>query len=143
MKLSHSSNRISQSGFTLLELLVVMVILGLLAGYIAPKYFAQVGKSETKVAQTQVESLEKSVDMYWLDTGHYPTSEQGLDVLVIKPQNESKWNGPYLKKAVPSDPWGRRYVYKYPGEHGDYDLYSFGKDGQPAGQGENADITNW
>ena len=143
MKFFTFPNRIRQPGFTLLELLVVMVILGLLAGYVAPKYFAQVGKSETKVAQTQLESLQKSFDMYRLDTGHYPTSEQGLDALVTKPQNEPKWSGPYLQKAVPPDPWGRRYVYKFPGEHGDYDIYSFGKDGQPAGQGDDADITNW
>jgi len=132
-----------RQGFTLLELLVVMVILGLLAGYVAPKYFAQVGKSEIKAAQTQLEALGKSLDMYRLDVGHYPTSEQGFDALLTQPQNEPRWNGPYLKKAVPADPWGRRYVYKFPGEHGDYDLYSLGKDGQPAGHGENADITNW
>ena len=81
--------------------------------------------------------------MYRLDAGHYPTSEQGLEALVTRPQNEPKWSGPYLKKAVPQDPWGRPYVYKFPGEHGDYDIYSFGKDGQPGGQGDNADITNW
>lgn len=143
MKLSPFSNPIRQAGFTLLELLVVMVILGLLAGYVAPKYFAQVGKSETKVAQTQISSLEKSFDIYRLDTGHFPSTEQGLDALVTPPQNEPKWSGPYLKKAVPLDPWGRRYLYKYPGEHGDYDIYTYGKDGQPGGQGDNADISNW
>lgn len=143
MKLSPSPNPIRQTGFTLLELLVVMVILGLLAGYVAPKYFAQVGKSETKVAQTQISSLEKSFDIYRLDTGHFPPTEQGLDALVTPPQNEPKWSGPYLKKAVPLDPWGRRYLYKYPGEHGDYDIYTYGKDGQPGGQGDNADISNW
>ena len=143
MKLTLLPKRLRQLGFTLLELLVVMVILGLLAGYVAPKYFAQVGKSETKAARVQIESLEKSFDMYRLDTGHYPTSEQGLEALVTRPQNEPKWSGPYLKKAVPQDPWGRPYVYKFPGEHGDYDIYSFGKDGQPGGQGDNADITNW
>lgn len=122
-----------------------MVILGLLAGYVAPKYFAQVGKSETKVARAQIEALEKALDMYRLDTGHYPATEQSLDALVTPPQTqkEPKWLGPYLKKAVPLDPWGRRYIYKYPGEHGDYDLYSFGKDGQPGGEGDNADVTNW
>jgi general secretion pathway protein G len=132
-----------RQGFTLLELLVVMVILGLLAGYVAPKYFAQVGKSEIKAAQAQIEALGKSLDMYRLDVGHYPTSEQGFDALLVQPPNVPSWNGPYLKKSVPLDPWGRRYVYKFPGEHGDYDLYSLGKDGQPAGQGENADVTNW
>jgi general secretion pathway protein G len=143
MKLIAFPTRIRQPGFTLLELLVVMVILGLLAGYVAPKYFAQVGKSETKTARMQVESLEKSFDMYRLDTGHYPSTEQGLEALVTQPQNEPKWSGPYLKKAIPSDPWGRKYMYKFPGKHGDYDIHSFGKDGQPGGQGDNADITNW
>jgi general secretion pathway protein G len=137
-------NRIRQApGFTLLELLVVMVILGLLAGYIAPKYFTQIGKSEIKVARAQIEALEKALDMYHLDTGHYPTTEQGLDALVTQPQKEPKWSGSYLKKAVPLDPWGRRYIFKSPGEHGDYDISSLGKDGQPGGEGETADITNW
>ena len=143
MKLISLPHRFRQPGFTLLELLVVMVILGLLAGYVAPKYFAQVGKSETKAARAQIESLEKSFDMFRLDTGHYPSAEQGLEALVTRPQNEPKWSGPYLKKSVPLDPWGRPYVYKFPGEHGDYDIYSFGKDGQPGGQSDNADITNW
>ena len=130
-------------GFTLLELLVVMVIIGLLVGYVAPKYFAQIGKSEVKAAKDQIDALGKALDQYRLDTGHYPTTEQGLNALVIKPANEAKWDGPYLTKAVPTDPWGRVYIYKNPGEHGDYDLLSFGKDGQAGGNGENADITNW
>ena len=130
-------------GFTLLELLVVMVIIGLLAGYVAPKYFSQVGKSEVKMAQAQIDSLEKALDQYRLDTGHYPTIEQGLDALMTRPSDELKWQGPYLKKQVPPDPWGKLYVYKYPGEHGEYDLFSYGKDGQPGGTGEAADITNW
>jgi len=134
----------SESGFTLLELLVVMVILGLLVGYVAPKYFAQVGKSEVKTARAQIESLEKALDMYRLDIGHYPTTEQGLNALNLKPQNEPKWNGPYLKKDVPLDPWGKAYIYKVPGEKGtDFDLMSLGKDGNPGGEGENADISNW
>jgi len=130
-------------GFTLLELLVVMVILGLLVGYVAPKYFAQVGKSEVKTAKAQIESLEKALDMYRLDTGHYPATDAGLKALNAKPDNEPKWSGPYLKKDVPVDPWGHPYQYKYPGEHGDFDLISLGKDGQPGGEGDNADITNW
>lgn len=142
MNTSSPPPRPGRTGFTLLELLVVMVILGLLAGYVGPKYFAQVGKSETKAARAQIEALEKSFDMFRLDTGHYPSSEQGLQSLVVKPPNEPRWNGPYLKKAVPMDPWGRAYIYKFPGEHGDYDILSLGKDGRPGGEGDNADVTN-
>ena len=131
------------TGFTLLELLVVMVIIGLLAGYVGPKYFAQVGKSEIKVAKSQMVALEKALDQYRLDTGHYPTSDEGLAALNAKPANETKWDGPYLKKDVPPDPWGNPYIYKIPGEHGsEFDLYSYGKDGQPGGEGEAADIYN-
>jgi general secretion pathway protein G len=131
------------SGFTLLELLVVMVIIGLLAGYVGPKYFSQVGKSQVKAARTQIDSLEKSLDQYRLDTGHYPAMEQGLAALQVRPPSEAKWDGPYLKKDVPADPWGNAYIYKMPGEHGEYDLVSLGKDGQPGGTGDAADLTNW
>lgn len=130
-------------GFTLLELLVVMVIIGLLAGYVGPKYFGQIGKSETKVARAQLDALEKALDQYRLDTGHYPAPDSGLAALIEKPPNETKWDGPYLKKIVPMDPWGRPYIYKLPGEHGEYDLVSYGKDGQPGGTGEASDIVNW
>jgi general secretion pathway protein G len=131
------------SGFTLLELLVVMVIIGLLAGYVGPKYFAQVGKSEIKVAKAQLVALDKALDQYRLDTGHYPSTEQGLAALNAKPTDEAKWDGPYLKKAVPMDPWGNPYIYKIPSEHGgEFDLYSYGKDGRPGGDGEAADIYN-
>jgi general secretion pathway protein G len=131
------------AGFTLLELLVVVLIIGLLAGFVAPRYFGQVGKSEINVAKAQIDALEKALDQYRLDTGHYPSSELGLVALVQRPQNEPKWGGPYLRKDVPLDPWGRPYVYKLPGEKGgDFDLVSYGKDGQPGGTGENADITN-
>ena len=127
-------------GFTLLELLVVIVIIGLLAGYVAPRYFAQVGKSEVQVARAQIDSLEKALDQYRLDVRHYPSAEQGLDALVAQPQGETGWAGPYLKKAVPTDPWGRAYVYRVPGQKGEFDLYSLGKDGQPGGTGQDADI---
>ena len=129
-----------RAGFTLLELLVVIVIIGLLAGYVAPRYFAQVGKSEVQVARAQIDSLEKALDQYRLDVRHYPSVEQGLDALVARPQGENGWGGPYLKKAVPLDPWGRAYVYRVPGAKSDFDLYSLGKDGQPGGVGEDADI---
>ncbi|WP_283743543.1 type II secretion system major pseudopilin GspG [Sideroxydans sp. CL21] len=131
------------SGFTLLELLVVMVIIGLLAGYVGPKYFAQIGKSETKTAMAQIDALGKALDQYRLDVGRYPTTEEGLSALFTKPSSEAKWGGPYLQKSVPLDPWGKPYVYKQPGEHGEYDLLSYGKDGQPGGTGEASDVTNW
>lgn len=130
-------------GFTLLELLVVMVIIGLLAAYVGPKYFSQVGKSEVKMAQAQIDSLEKALHQYRLDVGSYPTTEQGLNALMTRPGNEPKWQGPYLGKMPPPDPWGRPYQYKYPGERTEFDLFSLGKDGQPGGTGEAADITNW
>ena len=131
------------SGFTLLELLVVMVIIGLLAGYVGPKYVSQVGKSQIKTARAQIDALEKALDEYRLDTGHYPSMEQGLAALVTRPASEPRWDGPYLKKSVPPDPWGTAYAYKIPGDHGDFDLLSYGKDAQPGGSGEAADITNW
>ncbi len=130
-------------GFTLLELLVVIVIIGLLAGYVAPRYFSQVGKSEVQVARAQIDALEKALDQYRLDTRRLPTAEQGLEVLTARPANEPNWSGPYLKKAVPNDPWGRPYVYRVPGQKGDYDLLSYGRDGKPGGTGEDADIGNW
>ena len=130
------------SGFTLLELLVVVVIIGLLAGFVAPRYFGQVGKSEVSVAKAQLDALEKALDQYRLDIGRYPDNELGLKALVTKPTSEPKWAGPYLRKDVPLDPWGKPYVYKIPGEKGEFDLLTYGKDGQPGGAGENADITN-
>ena len=129
-----------QRGFTLLELLVVIVIIGLLAGYVAPRYFAQVGRSEVQVARAQIESLEKALDQFRLDTRHYPSAEQGLEALVNRPANEPNWSGPYLKKAVPADPWGHPYVYRVPGEKSEFQLFSFGRDGKSGGSGEDADI---
>jgi general secretion pathway protein G len=116
-------------GFTLLELLVVIVIIGLLAGYVAPRYFSQVGKSETQVARAQIDALEKALDQYRLENRRYPTSEEGLAAI-----------GPFMKKAVPNDPWGRPYQYRAPGTKGDFELFSLGRDGRPGGAGEDADI---
>jgi general secretion pathway protein G len=130
-------------GFTLLELLVVMVIIGLLVGYVGPRYFSQLGKSEVKAARAQIDGLAKALDQFRLDNGRYPSTEQGLASLVERPANEPKWSGPYLTKAVPLDPWGTPYVFTIPGEHGEYDLLSYGKDGKPGGEGEAADVTNW
>ena len=135
--------RVAPDGFTLLELLVVMVIIGLLVSYVGPRYFSQVGKSEVKTTRAQIDALEKSLDQYRLDTGHYPSTEQGLVALIARPSNEPRWDGPYLKKNVPPDPWGNAYVYKQPGDHGEYDLLSYGNDSQPGGTGEAADIVNW
>lgn len=128
------------AGFTLLELLVVIVIIGLLAGYVAPRYFSQVGKSEVQVARAQIDALEKALDQFRLDTRRYPSTEEGLRALVERPSGEPAWNGPYLKKFVPNDPWGRPYVYRAPGQGGDFDLFSYGRDGKPGGTGEDADI---
>ncbi len=133
----------SERGFTLLELLVVMVIIGLLAAYVGPKYFSQVGKSEIKMAQAQIDALEKALHQYRLDVGNYPATENGLAALTTQPNNEPKWQGPYLSKTPPDDPWGRPYVYRYPGENSEFDLFSMGRDGQIGGEGEAADITNW
>lgn len=132
------------SGFTLLELLVVMVIIGLLASYVAPRFFDQIGKSEVKATRAQMDALDKALAAYRLDTGHYPTTEQSLQALVQRPATEPKWAGPYLSKALPADPWGRPYLYQSPGEQGhDFELRSLGKDGQPGGTGDAADISVW
>jgi len=135
-------NKTRRRGFTLLELLVVIVIIGLLAAYVGPRYFSQLGKSERQTAKAQIEGFGKALDTYRLDTGHYPSTDQGLTALVVKPNEETKWNGPYLQKSVPLDPWGKPYVYRSPGQGGaDFDLLSYAKDGQPGGEGDNADIT--
>jgi general secretion pathway protein G len=130
------------SGFTLLELLVVMVIIGLLVGYVGPRYFSQIGKSEIQAARAQIDAFEKTLELYRIDTGHFPTTEQGLAALFVKPASEPKWRGPYLKKDPPLDPWGNPYSYRSPGQRGDFDILSLGKDGQPGGEGEAADISN-
>jgi general secretion pathway protein G len=130
-------------GFTLLELLVVIVIIGLLAAYVGPKYFSQLGKSEVTIAKAQIEAFEKSLDTYRLDVGRYPTTDEGLAALLAAPPTAgAKWNGPYLKKGVPPDPWGHPYQYKSPGAKGEFEIISLGRDGQPGGTGEDADISN-
>ena len=130
-------------GFTLLELLVVIVIIGLLAAYVGPKYFSQLGKSEVTIAKAQIEAFEKSLDTYRLDVGRYPTTEEGMAALMTAPPTAGiKWNGPYLKKGVPQDPWGQAYQYRSPGSKGEYEIVSLGRDGQPGGTGDNADISS-
>ncbi|MFZ4536469.1 type II secretion system major pseudopilin GspG [Propionivibrio sp.] len=130
------------AGFTLLELLVVVAIIGLLAAYVGPKYFSQVSKTEHGVAKAQIEAFARALDTYRLDVGQYPTTEEGLNALLTRPNNVAKWNGPYLQKMVPLDPWGRPYTYRAPGVAGDFDIISLGKDGQPGGTGDAADVTN-
>lgn len=135
------STRAQSKGFTLLELLVVIVIIGLLIGFVAPDFFRQLGKSEVTSARAQMESLSKALDQYRLDTGHYPDSDPGLQALVEKPVDAAKWNGPYLRSELPLDPWGSPYVYRHPSNTGrDFDLMSLGRDGQPGGSGEDQDI---
>ena len=118
-----------------------MVIIGLLAAYVGPRYFAQLGKSEPGAAKAQIEALAEALDNYRLDTGSYPSTDRGLNALMVKPGDEARWQGPYLQKAVPMDPWGRAYIYRIPGTNGDFDLLSLGKDGQLGGEMDNGDVS--
>ena len=132
------------NGFTLIELLVVLVILGLLAGLVGPQVLRYLGGAKSDTARLQIEELGAGLDLYHLETGRYPTTEEGLSALVEQPAGISNWNGPYLKKkTVPGDPWGNEYHYRSPGEHGMYDLYSLGQDNMEAGEGDAADIVSW
>lgn len=138
------SRNAKHSGFTLLELLVVIVIIGLLAAFVAPKYFGQISKSKTQVARAQIESFEKGIDQFRVDIGHFPTTEQGLNSLYSQPTNEPLWRGPYIKKSIPLDPWNKAYVFKSPGTNGrDYEILSYGKDGKEGGDDEDADVSNY
>jgi len=132
-----------ESGFTLVELLVVMVILGLLAALVVPTYLGRERKARAQAARTQVELLGTALDTFRLDVGRYPTSQEGLQALRMAPSGLPRWDGPYLKKDVPLDPWGRPYVYESPGQHGEYDLYSYGSDGAPGGDKDARDVANW
>ncbi|NTV43953.1 MAG: type II secretion system major pseudopilin GspG [Syntrophobacteraceae bacterium] len=134
--------RRDQRGFTLIELLIVMIILGLLAALVGPKMFQKVGSSKQKAAKAQISLFGTALDAYRLDLGGYPPSQLGLDGLRKNPGNDL-WDGPYLSKDIPLDPWGHPYVYRAPGEHGDYDLFSMGADGQEGGEGENSDVVSW
>jgi len=130
-------------GFTLLELLVVMAIIGLLAAYVGPKYFASLGQSEQTTAKAQIAAFSEAVSHFRLDTGRYPSTAEGLNALMLQPANVRNWNGPYLAKEIPPDPWNNAYLYKFPGTQGrDFDLLSYGSDGQPGGVGTAADIHN-
>ncbi len=141
-EMERRDREMSQRGFTLIELLVVIVILGLLAGIVLPKYLAREKKGRQTAAKTQIELLGQALDQFRLDTGRYPGTSEGLNALITNPGADG-WDGPYLKKAVPNDPWGKPYGYQSPGAHGEYDLYSYGADGTPGGEGENKDINSW
>jgi general secretion pathway protein G len=135
-----AATRPRASGFTLLELLVVIVIIGLLSGLVVPRYFDTVGKSKAKVAKAQMVALEKALEQYRLDVNAYPTSEQGLNALVTQPPGVLKWQGPYLKKAIPPDPWDRPYVYSLSASRQEVEIISLGADGASGGVGEAKDI---
>lgn len=142
---SNRFKRINKStGFTLIELLVVLAIIGLLAGLVGPQVMKHLGGAKTKTAQTQIEDFSGALDMYRLDVGSYPTTEQGLKALVEKPSNVNIWNGPYLKKTkLPQDPWMKDYIYVSPGQHGKFDIVSLGADGREGGEGEDKDLLSW
>lgn len=131
-----------QKGFTLIELLVVISIIAMLAALVGPRLFPKLGKGKQATAKAQIELLGQALDQFRLDTSKYPSSSEGLNALVSNPGAEN-WDGPYLKKGLPADPWGKVYVYQYPGSHGEYDLYSLGRDGVQGGDGEDRDISSW
>ncbi len=133
----------SQQGFTLMELLVVLAILGLLAGLVGPQVLNTLGGAKVKTAGIQIKDLEQALEMYKLDTGRFPNTEEGLNALMKKPSRASGWNGPYLKADVPLDPWSREYHYKYPGDKAELDIYTYGQDGETGGEGEDTDVGNW
>ncbi|MGH7880882.1 MAG: type II secretion system major pseudopilin GspG [Candidatus Binataceae bacterium] len=138
------ARRRAQRGFTLIEILVVITIIGLIMALVGPRVLNYLSESKTKAAKIQIESFSGALDLYFLDNGRYPTSSEGLNALVHAPGNLATWNGPYLKgSTVPPDPWGHPYVYRSPGQHGAYDIISFGSDGQEGGTGSASDITSW
>ncbi len=132
----------NEKGFTLVELLVVLVILGLLAALVGPQLFPKLGKGKQSAAKAQIELFGQALDQFRLDVGRYPTTQEGLAALVTN-SGIDKWEGPYLKKGLPNDPWGKPYIYTCPGNHGEYDIVSYGSDGQPGGEGEDKDIVSW
>ncbi len=130
-------------GFTLIEILVVMVIIGMLAALVGPKAISYLSGAKQKTAKAQITNFETALDAFRLDVGRYPTTEEGLKALREKPSGAEKWQGPYFNKEVPLDPWGKAYVYKAPGDNGEYDIISYGLDGVEGGEGENQDVVSW
>ena len=143
MIMNRKTRKFRRSYFTLTELMVVIVILVMLTSLAAPMVFKHIRSARITTAKTQIKLLEQALNDYKLDTGKYPDSDEGLQMLVENTANVEKWDGPYIKPAVPKDPWGNDYNYVCPGEHGEFDLSSYGADGVDGGEGENADITNW
>jgi general secretion pathway protein G len=141
---THEEARAGQAGFTLIEMLVVLVIIGLIMGLVGPRVLTYLADSRSKAARLQIASFANSLDLFAMDVGRYPTTQEGLTALVRRPAGTKVWNGPYLKdNAVPADPWRNSYVYTAPGAHGAYDLLSYGSDGQEGGDGAAADVNNW
>ena len=141
---SAARRRRAQRGFTLVEILVVITIIGLIMALVGPRVINYLGESKVKAAKIQIESFSSALDLFYLDAGRYPSSAEGLDALAQRPGGLNTWNGPYLKGGVvPKDPWGHTYVYRAPGEHGAYDIVSYGSDGQEGGTGTSADIVSW
>lgn len=133
----------SSKGFTLTELLVVLVIIGLLAALVGPVLYQRINPAKQSVARAQIENFMSALDSYFLDTGKFPTPQQGLAALRVRQEGDAKWNGPYLKKDIPADPWGNPFVFRTPGRNGGYEIISFGADGKEGGEGDNADINSW
>lgn len=143
-RLTRMRGRRGRRGFSLLEVLVVLAIIALVASVIGPRAVSYFSRAKTKTAALQIKEIESSLELYFLDTGRYPGEDTGLAALVTPPPAESRWNGPYLKQASAlMDPWNRPYRYRYPGQNGEFDVYSLGRDGSEGGQGEDADVTSW